>query len=99
MQNFIFTKIMILTFQSFNRREEKIKWTFIFPYRYDFYKQNNTDVFLIILTFDVLIFSRREERYNDKCFSILSKIKNTMLLLNHSVFRSSDVVLLLSIRK
>ena len=51
MQNFIFMKIIILTFQSFNRREENIKWLFlykIFPYCYDLYKEkiffNNTDV-------------------------------------------------------
>ena len=29
MRNFIFMKIIILTFQSFNRRQEKIKWTYI----------------------------------------------------------------------
>ena len=29
MRNFILMKITILTFQSFNRREEKIKWTYI----------------------------------------------------------------------
>ena len=36
MLNFIF---IILTFQSFNRGEEKVKWTYIFPYRYDLYKE------------------------------------------------------------
>ena len=40
MRNFIFMKIIILTFQSFVRRDEKIKWTYYI---------------LIILTFDVSI--------------------------------------------
>ena len=48
MQISIFLKIIILTFQSFNRREEKIKWTYLFPCHYDLYKEkvlfNNTDV-------------------------------------------------------
>ena len=54
MRNFVFMKIIILTFESFNRREEKVKWTYIFPYSYGLYKEK---VFLIILMFDVSIFS------------------------------------------
>ena len=99
MQNFIFMKIIILTFQFFNRGE-KIKWTYIFWYHYDLYKEkiffNNTDVWC----FDLFI--EEKEKYNDKCFSIslwFVQEKKTMLLLNDSVFRFSYVVLLLSIRK
>ena len=58
MQNFIFMKIMILTFQSFNRREEKIKWTCI-------------KIFLIILHLTFRSFHRKKKKYNSKCFSIL----------------------------
>ena len=54
MRNFVFMKIIILTFESFNRREEKVKWTYIFSYSYGLYKEK---VFLIILMFDVSIFS------------------------------------------
>ena len=60
--------------------------------------------FLIILTFDISIFSqKRRENIMTNVFPYhynLYKIrKKTMLLLNNSVFRFSDVVLLLSIRK
>ena len=69
MQNFIFLKI-ILMFQSFNRRDEKIEWTYIFPYRYDLYKENiflnDTDVW----RFDLFI--EEKKKYNNKCFAISS---------------------------
>ena len=68
MRNFIFMKI-ILTFQSFNRREEKIKWRYIFPYLCDLYIEeiffNNTDVW----RFDLFI--EEKKKYNDKYFFIL----------------------------
>ena len=98
-RNFIFLKIIILTFQSFNRREEKIKWRYIFPYRYDLYKENiffnNTEVW----RFDLFI--EEKKKYNEKCFSIslICIRKEKRQLLNNSVFRFSDVVLLLSMRK
>ena len=66
MRNFVFMKITILTFQSFNKREEKIKWTYIFPYRYDLCKEkvffNNTDVWC----FD--LFHRREKNIMTNVF-------------------------------
>ena len=54
MRNSVSMKKILLTFQSFNWRKEKIKWTYIFPYRWLLYRKK---YFLIILTFDVSIFS------------------------------------------
>ena len=57
-------KIIILTFESFNRRDEKVKWTYIFPYSYGLCKEkvffNNTDVW----GFDLFI--EEKKKYNDK---------------------------------
>ena len=67
MRNSVSMKKILLTFQSFNWRKEKIKWTYIFPYRYDFYTKkiffNNTDVW----RFDLSI--EEKKKYNEKCFS------------------------------
>ena len=69
MPNFIFMKIIILTFQSFNKREEKIKWRYIFPFHCDLYIEeiffNITDIW----RFDLFI--EEKKKYNDKYFSIL----------------------------